>query len=82
MRLSSNTSAQHGTKPAPRPLGPAPTEDQAAAVASYRRALALGGTKTLPELYAATGAEFRFDTAMLTDLVNLVETAIGELEAM
>ncbi len=57
-------------------------QDQAAAVAAYRRALALGGTKTLPELFAAAGAEFRFDAAMLTDLVDLVETVIGELEAM
>jgi oligoendopeptidase F len=57
-------------------------QDQAAAVAAYRHALALGGTKTLPELFAAAGAEFRFDTGMLTDLVGLIERTIGELEAM
>lgn len=54
--------------------------DQAGAVAAYRQALALGGTKTLPELFAAAGAEFRFDTAMLTDLVTLVEKTVAKLE--
>lgn len=57
-------------------------QDQAQAVAAYRQALALGSTKILPELFAAAGAEFRFDTAMLTDLVNLIETTVEELEAV
>lgn len=55
--------------------------DQAGALAAYRRALALGGTKTLPDLFAAAGAEFRFDTALLSELVALVEQTIEELEA-
>ena len=55
--------------------------DQAGAVAAYRRALALGGTKTLPELFAAAGAEFRFDTALLTELIGLVEQTIETLKA-
>ncbi|MCB8943298.1 MAG: M3 family oligoendopeptidase [Ardenticatenaceae bacterium] len=54
--------------------------DQAAAIAAYRRALALGGTKPLPELFAAAGAEFRFDKAMLSGLVALVEKTIADLE--
>jgi oligoendopeptidase F len=54
--------------------------DQAGALAAYRHALSLGGTKTLPELFAAAGAEFRFDTDMLTDLIALVENMIEELE--
>ena len=54
--------------------------NQAGAIAAYRRALALGGTKTLPELFAAAGAEFRFDTAMLSGLVELVEKTIADLE--
>ncbi|MCP4429297.1 MAG: M3 family oligoendopeptidase [Chloroflexi bacterium] len=53
--------------------------DQAGTVAAYRLALSLGGTKTLPELFAATGAEFRFDTEMLTALIVLVEQTIEEL---
>ena len=54
--------------------------DPAGALTAYREALSLGGTKTLPDLFAAAGAEFRFDTAMLTDLVALVEQTIIELE--
>jgi oligoendopeptidase F len=54
--------------------------DHAAALAAYRRALAAGGTKTLPELFAIAGAEFRFDTPMLTELVDLVEKTLAELE--
>ncbi|MCB8982989.1 MAG: M3 family oligoendopeptidase [Ardenticatenaceae bacterium] len=57
-------------------------QNQAEAVAAYRRALALGGTKPLPELFAAAGAEFRFDTEMLSDLVELVEGTIAELESV
>jgi oligoendopeptidase F len=55
--------------------------DHAGAVAAYRRALALGGNRTLPELFAAAGAEFRFDTAMLTEVVALVEQTIESLTA-
>jgi oligoendopeptidase F len=55
-------------------------EDQEGAVAAYRRALSQGGTKTLPELFETAGAEFRFDTPMLADLMSLVEGAIDEYE--
>ncbi len=54
--------------------------DQPQAIIDYRHALSLGGTRTLPELFAAAGAEFRFDTEMLADLVDLVEKTIHELE--
>ncbi len=54
--------------------------DPAGAVQSYRQALALGGTKTLPELFAAAGAEFRFDRPMLHELVNLIEETVQALE--
>ncbi len=53
--------------------------DPAAALTAYRRALALGGTKTLPDLFAAANVEFRFDTDMLTGLIELVEQTIEEL---
>ncbi len=53
--------------------------DPAAALTAYRHALALGGTKTLPDLFAAANVEFRFDTEMLTGLVKLVEQTIEEL---
>ena len=55
--------------------------DQAGAVARYRRALSLGGTVSLPELYAAAGAKFAFDAAMLRDAVSLIETTIAGLES-
>ena len=55
--------------------------DQKGAVASYRKALSHGGTRSLPELFELAGAEFRFDEAMLSDLMALIENSIEELEA-
>jgi oligoendopeptidase F len=54
--------------------------DQAGAVAAYRRALSLGGSVPLPELYAAAGARFAFDAATLGQAVNLIEETIAALE--
>ncbi len=54
--------------------------DHNAALTAYRHALSLGGTQTLPALFAAAGAEFRFDTPMLTELIELVEQEIEVLE--
>ncbi|MCA9966541.1 MAG: M3 family oligoendopeptidase, partial [Anaerolineales bacterium] len=54
--------------------------DQATAVKNYRHALSLGSTVPLPELFAAAGAEFRFDEPMLRELVELVEGTIARLE--
>jgi oligoendopeptidase F len=53
--------------------------DQARAVADYRRALALGGTVTLPELFAAAGARFAFDAQTLGEAVDLIESTIDRL---
>lgn len=55
--------------------------DQAASLANYRRALALGGTKSLPELYRAAGAKFAFDADTLHEAVELIETTIEQLQA-
>ena len=55
-------------------------QDRASALTAYRQALALGGTKTLPQLFASAGAEFRFDTTLLTELVTLIEQTTAELE--
>ncbi|MDP9375196.1 MAG: M3 family oligoendopeptidase [Chloroflexota bacterium] len=46
--------------------------DQGAAVADYRRALALGNTRPLPELFAAAGARFAFDRATVSELMALI----------
>ncbi|MBZ0276281.1 MAG: M3 family oligoendopeptidase [Anaerolineae bacterium] len=56
--------------------------DQAGAVRQYRSALALGGTRPLPELFAAAGAKFAFDAGTLGELVALIEATIHELEAV
>ena len=56
--------------------------DQHEAVATYRSALKLGSTRSLPGLYQAAGAEFRFDAPMLTDLVALIEATVAELEPL
>lgn len=55
--------------------------DQRKAVADYRRALALGGTVTLPELFQAAGAKFAFDADTLESAVQLLTNTILELEA-
>lgn len=52
-----------------------------ATVSAYRNALAFGGTKTLPDLFQTAGAEFRFDSEMLSQLVHLIEQTVAELEA-
>jgi oligoendopeptidase F len=56
-------------------------QDEKTAVAAYRKALALGGTSTLPDLFTTAGAEFRFDTTLLAKLVTLIEQTISDLEA-
>lgn len=55
-------------------------KNQQAALQAYRKALALGGTVTLPELYTAAGAKLAFDAPTLQAAVNLIERTIGELE--
>jgi oligoendopeptidase F len=55
-------------------------EDQAGAVARYRKALSLGSTVTLPQLYAAAGAKFAFDAATLRMAVDLIESKIEALQ--
>jgi oligoendopeptidase F len=54
--------------------------DEAGAIADYRAALALGGTRPLPDLYAAAGARLVFDAAGMAELVGLIETELSALE--
>jgi oligoendopeptidase F len=56
--------------------------DQAEALAAYRRALSLGGSVVLPELYLTAGAKFAFDADTLRQAVDLGEETIEELEAI
>ncbi len=52
-------------------------QDPAEAVQRYRSALALGGTKPLPDLYRAAGAHLIFDPAPMGELVALVEEQLA-----
>jgi oligoendopeptidase F len=56
-------------------------KNQKKAVADYRKALALGATVTLPQLFATAGAKFSFDSTILKTAVDLMEKVVGELEA-
>ncbi len=55
-------------------------QDQEQAVASYRQALALGGTAPLPELFATAGARFAFDAETVGDVVTLIEDTLHDLD--
>lgn len=55
--------------------------DQSEAVAAYRRALALAGTRPLPELYAEAGAELIFSAEDMRPLIDEVEAELERLRA-
>ena len=51
--------------------------DAKQAVRQYREALALGGSKPLPELWAAAGLNFDFSEATLRPLIEVVLKELG-----
>ncbi|MFP5355511.1 MAG: hypothetical protein ACLGIK_10250 [Gemmatimonadota bacterium] len=53
--------------------------DPAGTMQRYKRALALGGTRGLPDIYAAAGARLVFDEAGMRELVTLVEQRLDAL---
>jgi len=55
--------------------------DSAATLARYKKALSLGGTRGLPEIYAAAGARLIFDEQGMRELVTLVEQRLAALRA-
>jgi oligoendopeptidase F len=55
--------------------------DPRAALSQYRDALALGTTRSLPDIYAAAGARLVFDRQGMTELVELVEEQLEDLAA-
>jgi oligoendopeptidase F len=55
--------------------------DQSKAVADYRAALALGGTRPLPELFRTAGATFAFDRQTVGELMALIFEKLAEMEA-
>ena len=54
-------------------------KDQSGAIAAYRQGLALGGTRSLPDLFSAVGAQFAFDAPTLRVAVDLIESTIVDL---
>jgi oligoendopeptidase F len=55
-------------------------KDQTKAVADYRKALSLGCTATLPNLFRTAGARLAFDAETFATLISLMETEIEKLE--
>jgi oligoendopeptidase F len=55
--------------------------DPVNAVRAYRNALALGATRSLPEIYAAAGATLMFDAEAMRALVQLVEERINAIRS-
>jgi oligoendopeptidase F len=53
--------------------------DQAGALAAYRRALTLGGSRPLPELFSAAGCRFDFSAETVKPLVALVRQELAKL---
>lgn len=54
-------------------------QDRAAAVAAYRRGLALGGSRPLPELFEAAGIRFDFSESTLGPLVRALREELERL---
>ncbi|WP_435009209.1 M3 family oligoendopeptidase [Tundrisphaera lichenicola] len=53
--------------------------DRAAAVADYRKALAIGGARPLPELFEAAGAKFDFSEASIGPLMDAIGQELDQL---
>ncbi len=51
--------------------------DHAGALRQYREALALGGSRPLPELFAAAGARFDFSAQTLRPLMHGLAAELG-----
>jgi oligoendopeptidase F len=51
--------------------------DRTEALTAYQRALALGGSRTLPELFAAAGCRFGFDAETIRGLVEMVRAELN-----
>jgi oligoendopeptidase F len=53
--------------------------DKAKALRDYKTALALGGSKPLPELFATAGCKFQFDAATIRPLMELTRAELKKL---
>jgi oligoendopeptidase F len=55
-------------------------QDPCSALVNYRKALALGGSRPLPELFAAAGLEFDFSEKTIAPLVDAVGQELTQLQ--
>ena len=53
--------------------------DRAGAVTAYRRALALGGARPLPQLFEAAGVAFEFREETLTPLIDAARNELAQI---
>ncbi len=53
--------------------------DPVGAVGDYRKALALGGSRPLPELFQAAGIRFGFDEPLIAPLMSAINQELGQL---
>jgi oligoendopeptidase F len=49
------------------------------ALNDYKKSLALGGSRSLPELFSAAGCKFQFDAATIKPLIQLASTELKKL---
>ncbi len=53
--------------------------NKAKALNDYKTSLALGGSRPLPELFAAAGCKFQFDAATIKPLIQLADSELKKL---
>ncbi len=53
--------------------------DRAQALADYKRALALGNSRPLPQLFAAAGCKFEFSEATVRPLTNMIREELAKM---
>jgi len=53
--------------------------NKAQALTEYKRGLALGGSRPLPELFQAAGCRFDFSSETITPLIQLARTELAKL---
>jgi oligoendopeptidase F len=53
--------------------------NKAKALNDYKKSLALGGSRPLPELFAAAGCKFQFDAATIKPLIQLANSELKKL---
>jgi oligoendopeptidase F len=53
--------------------------DKVKALNDYKKSLALGGSRPLPELFAAAGCKFEFDAATIKPLIQLANSELKKL---